>query len=329
MTAVETTDAAVPVRTSSPAPRRAVAGGARRRRGSAFDRLLPYLLLAPAVIGILWLIGFPVVSVVVTSFRKLDLGELVRGQIVWVGIDNYTKVLSDPRFWEITVRTVVFTAVVVATSVVVGLVIALLMRQLSTPIRILLQVCMLLAWAMPIIASTTVYQWIFDQQYGILNKILVKLGFDYAGHSWFSTGTATLSVIGLLIVWQAIPFLAFSLYAGVIGVPSDLYEAAGIDGATAWQTFRAVTWPELKPLLMMVTFLSLLWDFKVFTQIWVFKEGGPSGGSTTLPVLQYLEGISQSHFGVAAAVSVLMVAILTLLTVSYLRKLLQTQEGKL
>ncbi|MFD9733664.1 carbohydrate ABC transporter permease [Umezawaea sp. NPDC059074] len=329
MTAVETTDAAVPVRTSSPAPRRAVAGGARRRRGSAFDRLLPYLLLAPAVIGILWLIGFPVVSVVVTSFRKLDLGELVRGEVKWVGLDNYTKVLSDPRFWEITVRTVVFTAVVVATSVVVGLVIALLMRQLSTPIRILLQVCMLLAWAMPIIASTTVYQWIFDQQYGILNKILVKLGFDYAGHSWFSTGTATLSVIGLLIVWQAIPFLAFSLYAGVIGVPADLYEAAGIDGATAWQTFRAVTWPELKPLLMMVTFLSLLWDFKVFTQIWVFKEGGPSGGSTTLPVLQYLEGISQSHFGVAAAVSVLMVVILTLLTVSYLRKLLQTQEGKL
>ncbi|WNV81952.1 sugar ABC transporter permease [Umezawaea sp. Da 62-37] len=329
MTAVETTDAAVPVRTSSPAPRRAVAGGARRRRGSTFDRLLPYLLLAPAVIGILWLIGFPVVSVVVTSFRKLDLGELVRGQVVWVGLDNYAKVLSDPRFWEITVRTVVFTAVVVATSVVVGLAIALLMRQLSTPIRILLQVCMLLAWAMPIIASTTVYQWIFDQQYGILNKILVELGFDYAGHSWFSTGTATLSVIGLLIVWQAIPFLAFSLYAGVIGVPADLYEAAGIDGATAWQTFRAVTWPELKPLLMMVTFLSLLWDFKVFTQIWVFKEGGPSGGSTTLPVLQYLEGISQSHFGVAAAVSVLMVVILTLLTVSYLRKLLQTQEGKL
>jgi N,N'-diacetylchitobiose transport system permease protein len=329
MTAVETTDAAVPVRNSLSAPRRAVAGGAKRRRGSAFDRLLPYLLLAPAVIGILWLIGFPVVSVVVTSFRKLDLGELVRGEVKWVGLDNYVKVLSDPRFWEITVRTVVFTAVVVATSVVVGLVIALLMRQLSTPIRILLQVCMLLAWAMPIIASTTVYQWIFDQQYGILNKILVKLGFDYAGHSWFATGTATLSVIGLLIVWQAIPFLAFSLYAGVIGVPADLYEAAGIDGASAWQTFRAVTWPELKPLLMMVTFLSLLWDFKVFTQIWVFKEGGPSGGSTTLPVLQYLEGISQSHFGVAAAVSVLMVVILTLLTVSYLRKLLQTQEGKL
>jgi N,N'-diacetylchitobiose transport system permease protein len=330
MTAVETTDAAVPVRnSSSPAPRRAVAGGAKRRRGSAFDRLLPYLLLAPAVLGILWLIGFPVVSVVVTSFRKLDLGELVRGQVVWVGFDNYAKVLSDPKFWAITVRTVVFTAAVVATSVVVGLLIALLMRKVSTVVRILLQVCMLLAWAMPIIASTTVYQWIFDQQYGILNKILVKLGFDFAGYSWFSTGTATLSVIGLLIVWQAIPFLAFSLYAGVIGVPSDLYEAAGIDGASAWQTFRAVTWPELKPLLMMVTFLSLLWDFKVFTQIWVFKEGGPSGGSTTLPVLQYLEGISQSHFGVAAAVSVLMVAILTLLTVSYLRKLLQTQEGKL
>jgi N,N'-diacetylchitobiose transport system permease protein len=330
MTAVDTTDSAVPVRDSSPAPRRAVPGGVRRRRGSAFDRALPYLLLAPALIGILWLIGFPVVSVVVTSFRKLDLGELVRGEVKWTGFDNYAKVLSDPRFWTITLRTVVFTAVVVGVSVLAGLLIALLMRQLSGFVRIVLQIAMLLAWAMPIIASTTVYQWIFDQQYGILNKILVQLGFDsFAGYSWFSTGTATLSVIGLLVVWQAIPFLAFSLYAGAVGVPRDLYEAAGIDGATPWQTFRAVTWPELKPLMMMVTFLSLLWDFKVFTQIWVFKEGGPSGGSTTLPVLQYLEGISQSHFGVAAAVSVLMVAILALLTVQYLRRLLQTQEGEL
>jgi N,N'-diacetylchitobiose transport system permease protein len=331
MTAVNTaTDAVVPARASSPAPRRAVPGGARRRRGAASDRALPYLLLAPAVIAVLWLIGFPVLSVLVTSFRKLDLGELVRGEIVWAGFDNYTAVLSDPRFWQITARTVVFTALVVGISVVAGLLIALLMRHLSPVVRVVLQIAMLLAWAMPQLAATTVYQWIFDQQYGILNKTLVKLGFDsFAGFSWFTTGTSTLSVIGLLIVWQAIPFLAFSLHAGVIGVPRDLYEAAGIDGASPFQTFRAVTWPELRPLLLMVTFLSMLWDFKVFTQVWVFKAGGPDGASTTLPVLQYLKGISQSHFGVAAAVSVLMMLILTVLTAQYLRRLVRSQEGVL
>ncbi|CCH27776.1 sugar ABC transporter permease [Actinosynnema sp. NPDC047251] len=327
MTAVHTTDAGVP--TDKSAPRRAAPGGAKRRQGSSFDRLLPYLLLAPALIGILWLIGWPVLSLFVTSFRKLNLKELTRGEVVWVGLDNYTSILGNPDFWAIAVRTVVFTAVVVGFSVLAGLLIALLMRQLSPVVRIVLQVAMLLAWAMPLLAATTVYQWMFDQQYGILNKTLVKLGFDdFAGFSWFSTGTSTLAVIGLLIVWQAIPFLAFSLYAGAIAIPRDQYEAAGIDGASVWQTFRAVTWPELRPLMLMVTFLSLLWDFKVFAQIWAFKKGGPDGGSTTLPVYQYLEGISKSHFGVAAAVSVVMMLILGLLTFQYLRRLIK-QEGAL
>ncbi|MEU7532421.1 sugar ABC transporter permease [Saccharothrix sp. NPDC042600] len=327
MTAVHTTDAAVA--TNSSAPRRAAPGGAPRRRGSAFDRTLPYLLLAPALVAILWLIGWPVLSLLVTSFRQLNLKELTRGQVVWVGLDNYTKIFAEPEFWAITVRTVVFTAAVVAVSVVAGLLIALLMRRISPVVRIALQVAMLLAWAMPLLAATTVYQWMFDQQYGILNKTLVELGFDsFAGFSWFTTGTSTLAVIGLLIVWQAVPFLAFSLYAGVIGIPRDQYEAAGIDGASAWQTFRNVTWPEIRPLLLMVTFLSLLWDFKVFAQIWAFKKGGPDGASTTLPVYQYLEGISKSHFGVAAAVSVVMMLLLGLLTFQYLRRLLR-QEGSL
>ena len=330
MTAVDTTDAAVPTNPSS-APRRAARpDGAPRRRAGAFDRALPYLLLAPALVAILWLIGWPVLSVLVTSFRRLNLRELTRGEVVWTGFDNYAEILGEPDFWLIALRTVVFTAAVVAVSVLAGLLIALLMRQISAVVRIVLQVAMLLAWAMPLLAATTVYQWIFDQQYGILNKTFVKLGFDgFAGFSWFSTGTSTLAVIGLLIVWQAIPFLAFSLYAGAIGIPKDQYEAAGIDGASSWQTFRAVTWPELRPLLLMVTFLSLLWDFKVFTQIWAMRKGGPDGGSTTLAVYQYLEGISQSHFGVAAAVSVVMVVLLALLTFQYLRRLVRSQEGSL
>ncbi|MBW4718909.1 carbohydrate ABC transporter permease [Saccharothrix obliqua] len=327
MTAVHTTDAGVP--TNKSAPRRAAPGGAPRRRGSSFDRLLPYLLLAPAFAAILWLIGWPVLSLLVTSFRKLNLKELTRGEVVWVGLDNYTEILGNPDFWIITARTVIFTVAVVGLSVLSGLLIALLMRQVSPVVRIVLQVTMLLAWAMPLIAATTVYQWIFDQQYGILNKTLVKLGFDgFAGYSWFSTGTSTLAVIGLLVVWQAVPFLAFSLYAGAIGIPRDQYEAAAIDGASPWQTFRSVTWPELRPLVMMLTFLSMLWDFKVFTQIWAFRKGGPDGASTTLPVLQYLEGISKSHFGVAAAVSVVMMVLLGVLTFQYLRRLIK-QEGTL
>jgi N,N'-diacetylchitobiose transport system permease protein len=247
---------------------------------------------------------------------------------VWVGFDNYTQALSDPQFWEITIRTLVFTAALVIGTLLVALFVALLMRHLNPVVRVVLQVTLVLAWATPVIATTTVFQWIFDQQYGILNKTLDRLGFHgFIGYSWFSTGASTLTVIGLLILWQAVPFVAFTLYAGLIGVPKEQYEAAGIDGASAWQTFWAVSWPAIRPILTMVTFLSVLWDFKVFGQVWAIRQGGPDGGSTTLPIYLYLKGVAGSHFGAAAAIATLMLLVLVALTARYVQLLVRTQEG--
>ncbi|WP_086822201.1 carbohydrate ABC transporter permease [Allokutzneria sp. NRRL B-24872] len=318
-----TVDAVAPAGPVPPAP------SAARRRPFG-ERSLPYLLLAPAVLALLVMLGWPALQVVLISFRTLDLGELVRGEVVWTGFDNYAEVLSDPGFWSITLRTVLFTAGCVAGTVLAALGIAVLMRHIGPRVRIALQISLVLAWAVPILAATTVFQWIFDQQYGILNKTLVLLGFEsFAGYSWFSSGASTLVVIGLLIVWQAVPFIAFTLYAGLLAVPSDLYEAAGMDGASGAQTFRAVTWPSIAPLVTMSTFLSVLWDFKVFAQVWAIREGGPDGGSTTLPVLQYLKGISSSQFGVAAAVAVVMMLVLVVFTAQYLRMLLRSGREEL
>ncbi|MBP2475091.1 N,N'-diacetylchitobiose transport system permease protein [Crossiella equi] len=289
--------------------------------------MLPYLLIAPAMIALAVLLGWPALQVILISLRKLDLGELVRGEVTWIGFDNYAEVLGDPEFWVITLRTVLFTAACVAGTVAVGLFIALLMRKIGGGTRLVLQISLVLAWAMPILAATTVFQWIFDQQFGILNKTLVLFGFDsFQGYSWFSTGFSTLTVIAILIVWQAVPFIAFTLYAGLLSIPGDLYEAAGIDGASPWQTFRSVTWPALAPMVGLATFQSVLWDFKVFTQVWAIRQGGPDGESTTLPVLQYLQGIAGSHFGMAAAVAVIMMLVLVLLLGQYLRLLLRRQE---
>ncbi len=315
---------AVPAGTSSPAPPRA----RRRRTVTLGEKTIPYLLLAPAVIVMLVLLGWPAVQVVGISFRKLDLGELVRGELVWVGLDNYKAVLSDPEFWTITLRTVLFTAAVVAGTVLLGMLIALLMRHLSGAVRVILQVTLVLAWATPILATTTIFQWIFDQQYGILNKTLVKLGFSsFQGYSWFSSGTSTLTVIGILIVWQAVPFVCFTIYAGLLQAPKELYEAAAMDGATSWQSFTTVSWPAIRPLVTLATFLSVIWDFKVFAQVWAIRQGGPDGESTTLPLLLYLRGIAGRHFGVASAVAVLMILVLVVLTARYLQLLLRTPEG--
>nr|CTQ91068.1 sugar transporter integral membrane protein [Kibdelosporangium sp. MJ126-NF4] len=292
--------------------------------------MLPYLLLAPGVIAIGALLIWPTFQLVLISFRKLDLRELVTGQLVWVGVGNYAEVLGDPVFWEVTVRTLVFMAAVVAVTIAVALLLALLMKQLNPIVRVILQVTLVVAWATPAVAATTVFQWIFDQQYGILNKTLALLGFEgFIGHSWFSDGPSTLTVIGLLITWQAVPFVAFSLYAGLVGVPSEQYEAAGIDGAGPWQTFRAVSWPAIQPILTIVTFLSVIWDFRVFTQVWAIKQGGPDGESTTLPIYMYLKGIAGSHFGPAAAIAMIMLLVLVILLARYIQLLLRSKEVEL
>lgn len=319
-----TVNTAVPAGTSPPAPPRA-----RGRRGIALgEKTIPYLLLAPAVIVMLVLLGWPAVQVIGISFRRLDLGQLVRGEVVWIGLDNYTAILSDPEFWTITLRTVLFTAAVVAGTVGLGMLIAVLMRHLSSPVRTFLQITLVLAWATPILATTTVFQWIFDQQYGILNKTLVKLGLDsFQGYSWFSSGASTLTVIGILVVWQAVPFVCFTIYAGLLQAPQELYEAAAMDGTTSWQAFTTVSWPAIRPLVTLATFLSVIWDFKVFTQVWAIRQGGPDGKSTTLPLLLYLRGIAGRHFGVASAVAVLMILVLVVLTARYLQLLLRTREA--
>ncbi|WIX76409.1 sugar ABC transporter permease [Amycolatopsis carbonis] len=319
----------MPAGATPPASARVTPEKPRRRVGIG-ERMMPYLLLLPALVAVLVLLGWPTIQMLGISLRKLDLHELVTGKAVWIGFDNYTEELTDPEFWSVAVRTVVFTALLVAATLLVALVIAVLMRHLNPVVRIILQISLVLAWAVPVIATTTVFQWIFDQQYGILNKTLDRLGFhSFIGYSWFSTGASTLAVIGLLVLWQAVPFVAFTLYAGLLGVPREQYEAAGIDGAGPWQTFRAVSWPAIRPILTMVTFLSVLWDFNMFGQVWAIRQGGPDGASTTLAILQYLKGIAGSHFGSAAAIATIMLVLLLLVTGRYVQLLVRSKDGEL
>jgi N,N'-diacetylchitobiose transport system permease protein len=320
---------AVPARAQVPAPRRPAAGRVKppiARRISV--RTVPYLLLAPAVLAILALLGYPVVTVVIDSFQNLGPRQVNLHLTEWVGFANFQEILQDPDFWTITGRTLAFTAGAVTAIMLGGLACALLMKHTNRVVRWILQITLLLAWAMPVLSVTTVFQFIFDQNYGILNKTLVKLGFSsFAHYDWFTTSFSTLTIIIVMIAWQGIPFASFTLYAGIVAVPGDLYEAVSIDGASSWQAFRSVTWPGIKSIFMLTVFLEVLWDFKVFTQIWVIRSGGPDGGSTTLSVLQYLDGIAGNHYGIAAAVSVVMIVILAAITAQYLRMLVRSQEA--
>ena len=299
----------------------------RRRRRSLTRRSLPYLALAPALVTFLLLLGYPVALVVTTSLQHLGLKELMTGATTWVGLSNYQSILSDPEFVDVTVRTFGFTAVNVALTLVLGTLVALLLERVRRSVRLVLSIAMILAWSMPALTGSVTFQWLFDSKLGLVNWAISSLGVfgDWLNHSWFETGLSTFFVITLLIVWQAIPFVAFSLYAGILAIANELPEAARVDGANERQIFRYVTLPAIRPLIMVLAFLSIIWDFKVFTQVWTIRQGGPDGETTTLSLFAYITGVSRSQFGVASAVSVLMVLLLLAVLIPYIRSMLRTQ----
>ena len=293
----------------------------RRRRG-----WLPYLLVTPSLLAITVLLGWPVVRDVLISLQQLNLPEFIQRRTVWIGLANYREILTDGFFWTVVARTAAFTVVNVALTMVLGTAVALLLQAISRPVRVVLSVALVLAWAVPPISATVIFQWLFDTQFGVVNWVLTALGGNFVNHSWFATGLSTFGVITLLVVWQAIPLVALSLYAATTSVADELYEAAAIDGAGGWRRFTSVTWPAIRPMALVLTFLSVIWDFKVFTQIYGIRQGGPNRETVTLALYAYQQGIGSRQFGIAAAISVIMVLLLVSVLAGYLRLMVRSAE---
>ncbi|TQS40291.1 sugar ABC transporter permease [Cryptosporangium phraense] len=276
--------------------------------------------MIPSLVALAALFVYPVFLLFRMSFQQLGFGELVRRATVYTGFDNYTSLLGDPEFWHVVVRTVAFTAVCVGLTMALGTGIGLLLVRLGRKMTIAVSISLVLAWAIPIVTATTLWQWMFDSTYGVVNFVL-----GTPGHDWFASGVSTFAVIVIIIVWQAVPFVAFTVQAGVLTIPEEYYEAARMDGASGFRAFRAVTVPILRPILTVLAFLSTIWDFKVFTQVFAVRQGGPDGSTVTLPVYLYNQGIASSQYGLAAAGAVLMVALLAIAMVLYLRHMLRTE----
>ncbi|WP_225830499.1 carbohydrate ABC transporter permease [Streptomyces sp. NK08204] len=290
----------------------------------------PYLLLLPALLATLILLGWPLVKNGMLSLQNLNPRQLIQHLTEWNGVDNYKEVLTGSDFWKVVERSVFFTAANVVLIMLLGTLTGLLLARLGKKMRLLLLLGLVLAWAMPVIAATTVYQWLFAQRFGVVNWALDRLGWhSMADHNWLATQFSTFSVITLLIVWQSIPFVAINLYAATTTIPRELYEAASLDGAGAWKSFTSVTLPFLRPFLYATTFLEVIWVFKAFPQVFALNEGGPDRLTETLPVYAYVEGVGNQHFGVGAAISFLTILVLLVITSYYLRMVLKQEEDEL
>jgi N,N'-diacetylchitobiose transport system permease protein len=252
----------------------------RRRRWSrhrVMGAVAPYALLAPAAVVLGAVLFYPLYLIVRLSFEKYGLFELIRHQGKWIGLDNYTQIIHDGQFWRVLVRTIVFTAVNVSLTMVLGTAIALLLVKVSGVVRYMLTGALVFVWATPVVVAVDVWRWIVDPQFGILNWALTKLhAGDFFHHDWFVNPWSGFAVITGLVVWGAIPFVAITVFAGLSQVPGELIEAARIDGARSWNVFREVTFPLLKPIFVILASLSIIWDFQVFNQIWIMLDQRPS-----------------------------------------------------
>jgi N,N'-diacetylchitobiose transport system permease protein len=301
--------------------------GGHGRRG--FDRVTPYVLATPVVLLLAAVLGIPVYRMIVVSLQKYERPQLWGTRPTeFIGLANYTKLFGDSGFWDVVFRTAKFTVCAVVLSVLIGLAIALLMRRVSTWVRIAMTIAMMLVWAMPQLVAAQVFTWMVDADFGVLNWLIGTIpGVNFDKHSWFADPTQGWVVITALVVWGAIPFLAITLYAGLSQVPNELVEAATVDGANAWHVLRAVTLPILRPLLVIVTTLSVIWDFQVFTQVWVLRYGKPELEYQTLATYAYTQAFQSGRYGFGAAVSIITVLLMLGVMAFYIRQMFRIGDA--
>lgn len=289
----------------------------------------PFWLLTPAGLMILFVTLLPIGFLVFTSFTNYNQRTLFTGAYDFIAFDQYVTVLSDQEFWLSLMRTLFFTAALVGGSVVIGAGMSNLMTRLASPIRYLTTVVLILAWAMPNVASSIVWSWLFQPQYGVINWMLTQLGIfgDMTSVDWSSDPVLVWVCIWLLVVWQAVPFIALTLYAAETQVAEELKEAARLDGASEWSIYRVVVLPSIAPTILLVTMLSIIWDFNVFNQIWLISEGGPDGATSTLGVFTYITAFSGNlQIGTGSAIAVASTIILAGLSALYIRQLVRSGE---
>ncbi|WP_042405362.1 carbohydrate ABC transporter permease [Streptacidiphilus carbonis] len=304
-------------------PRRAGKPG----RGFNLSGGTPYLLLLPALVATLALLVYPAVREIIISFQKLNAFQLIQHTTSWTGFGNYQTILTSADFWHTTERSVLFTLANVGLIMIGGTLVGLLLNRLGNKMRFTLSLALVFAWAMPVLAGTTVFQWLFDQQFGVVDWLLSKLGWHSMAHyDWLSSQFSTFTVITLLIVWQSIPFVAFNLYAGLTTISSEIFEAARMDGAGPFRVFRSVVFPILKPFFLSTVFLEIIWVFGALPQVLAINGGGPQGSTATLPVYAYLVGVSGQHYGMGAAVAVVTIVMLCLMMSYYFRIILKQED---
>jgi multiple sugar transport system permease protein len=299
---------------AAPAPARR----ASRRRRPTSQQWAAWAFLAPVTLYLALFYAYPLYRNLDLSLRHYTVRSFVQGNAPFTGLANYRTIFDDPTFGPALTHTVVFTAVCLFFQYAIGLALAVFFNQhfrLSATLRALF----LVPWLLPLIVSASTWSWMLNSDSGVVNAALHLVGIGPV--NWLTSPSWSLASVIIANVWIGIPFNLVVLYSGLQAIPGSLYEAAALDGASAWRRFRHITFPLLRPVSAITLLLGLVYTLKVFDIIWIMTKGGPADSSTTFATWSYRLGFGNllPAFGPGAAVGNLLVAAALVFGLVYLR----------
>ncbi|OKH27616.1 carbohydrate ABC transporter permease [Chroogloeocystis siderophila] len=268
-----------------------------------------WILTIPALLMLLFVFGYPIIRAFWLSLFTQNLGT--RLQPVFSGFDNYSRMAGDGRFWQSFWVTIIFTVSSVLLELLLGLAIALILNQKFFG-RGLVRTSAIIPWALPTALIGLAWAWIFNDQFGIVNDILLRLGIINTGINWLGDPTLAMFAVIFADVWKTTPFISILLLAGLQSISPDLYEAHSIDGATPWQNFRQITLPLLLPQILIAMLFRFAQAFGVFDLIQVMTGGGPGGATEVVSLYIYSTVMRYLDFGYGSALVVVTFLLLVL-----------------
>lgn len=299
----------------------ASAGG---RRIFTREARLAYLLLAPAVVVVIGFMVYPLIYVALMSVYKTNrLGWLLN----FVGLANYANVMSDPDFWRVTARSLLWTALAVFSKTLLGMIIALLLN-VEFRGRKIARMLFIAPWASSVPISVLLWSWVYNPTFGLLNHTLRITGIWHNPPIWLGYPISGFIAAIWVDIWIGVPFMALVFLAGMQSIPEDQYESAYLDGVNAWQKYIYITLPSIKRILQIATLLSALWTFNDFNAIYILTGGGPVGSTDILITSIYKNAFVYAHFDRAAVMAIITFFLLTIISIVYARFYFKEEQGQ-
>lgn len=283
-------------------------------------RRLGFLLATPAIVYILVFLTFPLFYNVFLSLVDANGANLIKGRFSFNGFENYISVFGDPGFWKGLLLSLIFTFACLVLQYIFGFALAVYFRK-PFPGNGIIRAILLVGWILPPVVTGTIFKWLFDSDYGVLNYLLISVGIINEPVQWLTQGTTAMIAVIIANLWVGIPFNMLLLLSGLQTIDESLYEAAEVDGANPWEKFWKITFPIMKPVSISVLLLGVINTYKVFDLIYTMTKGGPVDATTTLPVYTYLKTFQVFQFGTGAAASVLTLLLPLALSWFYVRSL--------